>query len=345
MKLIYNNNNFSLEEDNKIVEITTGTNVELEIPLYYNIHSHLGENVYKDIEGDDWTIQKYLNYTFDVIASMSKDEFSLKTEESFKQVVQFSKDNLMGGICASRSAVVCNKESLNNLAGYPIMKVEGRSKYLNDGINGYLKYKEENENDNCKVGVSIHSLYTNTKKELLFAKECFDHADFLTIHISEDEETREKEIKQFNLNPLQTLEHFGLLSNKTIIVHCGHLDNIDLDLVKKYDVTIAICPMSNVFLNTKILDVYKLNEMKIKWCIATDGLATGRSFSLEEQALYLKDIFNDLSYEELYKRVSFIPKQFFNNLSSYNDIIKIRISFNNKEDLFDNILNKKYEII
>ncbi len=346
MKLVKVNNDFYLEDNKKLNEITKLENAIVEIPYYYNIHSHLGENLYRDIDGDGWSISKYLEYVFSITKSLSKEQLQEKTEQSFNEVVQYSKDNMIAGICASRSAFVCDLHNLNNLAGYPIMKVEQRSEYLNNGLNGFLEYKNKYENDSCIVGVSIHSLYTNTEKELEFAKLCVDNgAKFVTIHVSEDLETRAKEIEIYNSKPIATLKRYGLLSENTIIVHCGHLDDDDLKLVQEYNATLVLCPISNVFLNTRIVDVYKLDELKINWCIATDGLATGRTFSMEEQSLLVKKIFKKISYKELYDRCSFTPREFFKNLDSYNNTIKIRVSCNNKEELFSNIINKNFELI
>lgn len=345
-KLIYKDDTFFLEEDSNLCNISVLNDEVIEIPYYYNIHSHLGENIYKDIDGDDWTIKKYLTHTFNVCDSMSKEQLSVETEKSFNDVVNMSKENMIAGICASRSADVCNANDLNNLSGYPIMKVERRSEYLNSGIEGFKVYRDTHTSDNCIVGVSIHSLYTNTYKELEFARECvLNGAEFVTIHISEDLETRAQEIEMYNSKPLQTLENFGLLSNKTIIVHCGHLDQDDFDLAKKYNATLVLCPISNVFLNTRIVDVYKLSELGINWVIATDGLATGRTFSMESQALLVKKIFKNISYEELYKRCSVKPREFFMGLNSFDKTIKIKISCDSKESLFENIINKNYELV
>ena len=32
-------------------------------PAFFNAHVHLGENVFADISGDDWTLERYLDHT------------------------------------------------------------------------------------------------------------------------------------------------------------------------------------------------------------------------------------------------------------------------------------------
>ena len=32
-------------------------------PMLFNLHAHLGESIFRDITGSDWTITRYLSYT------------------------------------------------------------------------------------------------------------------------------------------------------------------------------------------------------------------------------------------------------------------------------------------
>lgn len=56
----------------------------------------------------------------------------------------------------------------------------------------------------------------------------------------------------------------GLLTGKTILAHCCHLSDIEIDLIKKHNSGISHCPTSNFHLRSGITDVDKLlsNGMK-----------------------------------------------------------------------------------
>ncbi|TIB98569.1 Metallo-dependent hydrolase [Wallemia mellicola] len=50
----------------------------------------------------------------------------------------------------------------------------------------------------------------------------------------------------------------GLLTDKTILAHCCHLSDIEIDLIKKHNSGISHCPTSNFHLRSGITDVDKL---------------------------------------------------------------------------------------
>ncbi|EOQ99912.1 hypothetical protein E3P92_02994 [Wallemia ichthyophaga] len=50
----------------------------------------------------------------------------------------------------------------------------------------------------------------------------------------------------------------GILSDRTILAHCCHLTNSEMDLIKQYDCGISHCPTSNFNLRSGITDVNQL---------------------------------------------------------------------------------------
>ena len=282
-------------------------------PALFNIHCHLGESVFKDISGNEWDILKYLSYTESHNKSLSAQERKLEWDESAIFTINelCSVDTV--GLCASRSAEICKQFSYCNMSGFPIMNSEKVIEFKKSGLNGFLEYKGKHQSPSCSVGIFLHSLYFNDSESLKFASQAMQNGgEFITVHIAEDEQTYEKETSRFNKKPVFLLDEYGLLSEKTILVHCGYASLEELKLIKKRNAGIAICPISNHFLNTKIADINLLNELGIDWMIATDGLATGRTLDMFTQANYLKKLFPNLSYEELFYRMTKLPAKFFN---------------------------------
>lgn len=111
----------------------------------------------------------------------------------------------------------------------------------------------------------------------------------------------------------------------------------------------AICPISNAFLNTKMIDLELLENLEIPWCIASDGLGTGRTFSLIEQARAAKNMYPHISTEKLWRSITRIPGKVFNNaLYTGNIEAGIKSVFINAEyegddvnELFEGVINGK----
>ncbi|GAM27708.1 hypothetical protein SAMD00019534_108840 [Acytostelium subglobosum LB1] len=83
-----------------------------------------------------------------------------------------------------------------------------------------------------------------------------------------------------NLNSYaEVYKHFDLLTNKTIMAHCVHLSDQELDLFKQQEASIAHCPQSNFTLGSGALDVRKVLSKNIKIGLGSD-VSGGYSASL-----------------------------------------------------------------
>ena len=142
-------------------------------------------------------------------------------------------------------------------------------------------------------------------------------------------------------------------NSNTILVHCGCTTKQELELIAKREATIAICPISNIFLNTSILDIKYLEQLGINWCIATDGLATGRSFSLIKQAISLKKIYPFLTYERLFEHITETPAKLYNRkhytgrieVGTNADFLITDSVFTDKDVFFTELFEEKLNII
>lgn len=284
---------------------------QLLLPLFFNIHCHLGESLY-DISGPDWNISKYLTYTSKIVDNMTLLERDTFWQRSAEETIRRLIKSGTGGFCAARSGEIAKKHHLCTMSGYPLMLSQKLERYYLDGFEGFSRYVSENASPYCSVGVFLHSLYKADEKLLHMAVKCFcSSAEFLTVHISEDLETRQLEIAQFQETPVFVLNRLGLLTDQTILVHGGFLSENEIALIREKNAIIAVCPISNLFLHTTCIDVYALERMGIRWCLATDGLATGRTLSLIEQAAMLKRQFPHIPNIKILQSMTTIPAQVF----------------------------------
>ena len=301
------------------------------LPCFFNIHSHLGESIFRSIEGNDWTISKYLDYTEKYNQKLSTE----KKARLWKDSARFSAQEMWiqgtVGFCAARSAEIAEEYNMLTMSGYPIMNSNKLISYKEAGIEGFKEYFNKNKSVNNRIGIFLHSVYANDINSLKLAKECIDiGAEFITGHFSEDEETTNLEKSVHGVSAVELLDEYELLSEKSILVHGGYCSESDLSIIKKRKAVISICPISNDFLNTKMINLEKLEELEIPWCIATDGLGTGRTFSLIEQARIAKNIYASISTEKLWRSITKIPGKVFNNILYTGNIeVGVKSSFLN----------------
>lgn len=68
-------------------------------------------------------------------------------------------------------------------------------------------------------------------------------------------------------------EAAGLLTNKTLLAHAIHLEDSELELIKKNGTAVVHCPSSNTCLRSGLCDVKRIMKSGIKI-----GLGTGTLF-------------------------------------------------------------------
>ena len=98
-----------------------------------------------------------------------------------------------------------------------------------------------------------------------------------------------------------------------------------------------------------MIDLELLEELGIPWCIASDGLGTGKTFSLIEQARVAKKNYSSISTEKLWRSITRAPGKVFDNaLYTGNIEVGAKSVFLNAEydgddvdELLEGIMNGK----
>jgi len=318
---------------------------KLLIPQFFNIHSHLGESLYS-IEGNCWNIGKYLDYTSGITNSKTDSENEKIWSESADKSIKLMQEAACCGFCAARSALKAKAADMLSMSGYPLMLSDKLKKFYVSGIDGFLKHCSLFRTAECSAGVFLHSVYKSNQELLKLAGECMqNNAEFISVHISEDAETRQMEERLFKKEPVFVLNECGLLRDASILVHGSLLSEQELNLVAAKKAAIAICPVSSRFLNSHTANPHKLNKKGIKWCIGSDGLATGRTFSLIEQIKVFKKEFPEISNVQLLKSVTQVPASLFKR-AVYTGLVEtgvkasfITINFDNSGDMEQSLGN------
>lgn len=132
------------------------------------------------------------------------------------------------------------------------------------------------------LAVAPHALYTTSRKQLE-ALAAFAKTNDLPIHTHAAETLTEHTIARERFqasSPIRYLDDCGLLTPKTILAHCCHLDDEDRAILASRKCTIAHCPHSNMKLSSGTFDFVKAHQAGIAITIGTDGAASNNSLSM-----------------------------------------------------------------
>jgi len=88
--------------------------------------------------------------------------------------------------------------------------------------------------------------------------------------------------------PVAYLERLGVLTPRTLAVHCVHLDQQDFSRLQARGVTVVTCPRSNQRLGVGKAPVPKLLSSGIPVALGTDSLATSPDLDVFTELAYLR---------------------------------------------------------
>ncbi len=88
--------------------------------------------------------------------------------------------------------------------------------------------------------------------------------------------------------PVEYLERLGVLTPRTLAVHCVHLDHQDISRLQARGVTVVTCPRSNQRLGVGKAPVPKLLSSGIQVALGTDSLASAPDVDVFTEVAHLR---------------------------------------------------------
>jgi len=160
----------------------------------------------------------------------------------------------------------------------------------------------------CRASLSPHAPYSTSPELLKLAAEFAREKNLrITTHIAESSDEFEMFAhargKMFDWlkrsgrdnsdcglgSPVQHLERTGLLGKNLLAGHANYLDEADLDLLAKRNVSVVHCPRSHDYFQHKKFPFEKLLKAKINVCLGTDSLSTARKTGKQKLELNMFD--------------------------------------------------------
>ena len=204
------------------------------LPAFYNCHTHISMTLLKGItdekeldpwlKEDIWPREDKMTPDDIYVASKFAILEMIKSGTVFCNDMYFFPEETMRAL---NEMGIRGFVSLPEMDLIPGPKFEVKKQKVLDFINNC-----QNPNENRIIkGISCHSVYTLSGDLLKFYSEMAQkHNMFLHIHACETQKEVNDCKKLHNCSPIEYLNSFGLLTNKTILAHCVHIDMNGNDL-------------------------------------------------------------------------------------------------------------------
>ncbi len=233
------------------------------LPGFINCHTHVADAIIKE-EGYGYTLdavvgekglkhQMLANSPTNKLLTSIENSLSLLVKNGFTSFVDFREGGLKG--------IEVLKEKSQK---YPIQEIIlGRSKNPNEIKQ--IMFKGDG------MGLcDAYGLNQEISKAINVIKNQFPQK-IVSIHVSEDDTFRSKYIEEMGESDLVT----SLTKLKLdFIVHGNYLEEEELDMIKKKNVSIVVCPLSSIYYGLKFLDLNQLKKMGILFALGTDNVMT-----------------------------------------------------------------------
>ena len=257
-------------------------NNKVLMPGLINMHTHLPMTLFRgyasDLALDEWLQQKILPAEQKMTAADVKIGTKIACAEMILSGTTMCLDMYMH---ADAIADVLHEMGLRAAVSY--------SYDADGGIEKVLKLAEHcRALDAAKLRAiaALHLSYDGTDDKQAIKKyiaDCKESNKRIHFHAADSHEQAAKCREAEGMSPIKYLESLGALGANAIAVHCVAVSDEDLELLKKYNVSVVYCPTSDAKIASGFAPIEKMLKMGINVCIGTDGGASNNNMDMLEE--------------------------------------------------------------
>lgn len=204
---------------------------------------------------------------------------------------------------------VMSQYSLRGVLCFETSDRNGKS-ISEDSINEHVNTFSDFDNSDFQVLLGLHASFTLNDSTLNLAHKLLkEHHLGIHIHLCEDKSDAEITLEKTNYTPIERLNNFGLLNDRSILAHGIHLTATDYKIISESGSAIAYNLHSNLNNSVGIPDFTSVPK-SIPILLGTDGMHANVASSLKQYFLLMRNA--GLSFEEVFGRVS---SNYFKQLS------------------------------
>lgn len=129
--------------------------------------------------------------------------------------------------------------------------------------------------------MQVHSTYTVAPRLVSEARDLAAEFGVLyTTHVSETRAEVETVREMHGRTPPRHLDQLGVFDVPTVLAHCVHLADDEIDLLAERRAAVAHCPMSNLKLGSGVAPVPELRGAGVRTGLGTDGPVSSNDLDL-----------------------------------------------------------------
>ena len=258
------------------------------LPAFYNCHTHISMTLLKGLSDEKELMDWLKEDIWPREAKMNENDIYIASKFAILEMIKggtvFFNDMYFFPEATMRAI---NEMGVRGVVSKPELCITYTEEEFKEKKQKVIDFVESNNNPNEQriiKGISCHSVYTLSDEFLQFYSDLArKHNMYLHIHACETKVEVENCLKNHGCSPIKYLEKFGLLTEKTMLAHCVHVTDEDIELIKNNKCSIAHCPISNMKLKSGMMPHQKIIDKDIHITLATDGSASNNSLGMLQE--------------------------------------------------------------
>ncbi len=255
------------------------------VPPFYNGHTHAAMTLLRGY-ADDMELFTWLNdHIWPLEAKLTPEDIyagsRLAILEMIKSGTVFFNDMYDFMPETFRAA---EEMGIRAVLGVPFMDWMGE-----EGVSDRMKSVEKYHGKSARVRVAVAPHAPYTVSEPLWIR-CSEESKKLGVplHFHLSETAKEvNDCKAANgLTPVRWLDKLGVLGPNCVAAHVVHVDEEEMDILKKRDVAIVHNPVSNMKLSSGYFKMKPMLDKGLRVLIGTDGCSSNNNLDMQEEAKF-----------------------------------------------------------
>jgi 5-methylthioadenosine/S-adenosylhomocysteine deaminase len=133
------------------------------------------------------------------------------------------------------------------------------------------------DDDRIRVWFAPYTVFSASPEALVAARDlAVTFASGVTIHATTPS-TLEESHRLFGTSDIAYEESIGVLGPRTLLVHCTHPENADLDAIAHAQASVSHNPVSNAYLGEGVAPIVSMRSRGINVCLGSDGPASNNN--------------------------------------------------------------------
>ncbi len=257
------------------------------IPGLVNTHGHWAMTLFRGLV-DDLTLESWLDKIWKVEAAIISPETVIAGSEL--AMIEMIRS---GTTCAAdmywhytESCDSVRHAGFRMVNGPSFADIPGFEKRQDMNYKAAVDFLDRYQGDPLiHLCMQAHSTYTTNQRMLedivRITKE--RNIGFIT-HASESKGELELVRNKYGKTPIEVLASVGLLGEKTLLAHCVHLSDAEIEHLAATSTSVSHCPSSNLKLSSGIARVADMVRAGVNVSIGTDGPASNNDLDLFHEA-------------------------------------------------------------